>query len=147
MCVYSFCLLFCLLINTIEDFKSNKEVHIQILNLQSQQQPNTKMVKIQEAKLGSSAKTIPLIGLGTAEYPFATSEETKQAILEAIQVGYRHFDTAALYFTEQSLGEAIAEALRLGLIQSRDELFITSKLWCNSAHKNLVLPALQNTLK
>lgn len=98
---------------------------------------------------GSAEKTIPLIGFGTAECPYGASsdESFKEAIHEAINAGYRHFDTASLYRNEQALGKAIEEALKLGLIQSRDELFITSKLWCTDAHPNLVLPALQKCLK
>lgn len=90
---------------------------------------------------------MPCIGLGTAVYPLGDREVTKSAILQAIQLGYRHFDTAAVYMSEQPLGEAIADALHLGLIKSRDELFVTSKLWCNDAHRHLVLPALRKSLK
>ena len=98
--------------------------------------------------LGSTEKGIPRLGLGTAEYPFGSSlEAMKETILQAIELGYRHFDTAALYHTEQPFGEAISDALRLGLITSRDELFITSKLWCSDAHRDCILPTLQKTLK
>ncbi|KAL6344073.1 hypothetical protein AAG906_027846 [Vitis piasezkii] len=48
---------------------------------------------------------------------------------------YSCFDTAAAYGSER------------GLIKSRDEVFITSKLWCNCNHHDLVLPALNNTLQ
>lgn len=96
---------------------------------------------------GTAEQRIPVLGFGTASFPSAGSEATKEAILEAIKLGYRHFDTASLYQTEQSLGQAIAEALSLGLVQSRAQLFITSKLWCSDAHYDRVLPALQNTLK
>ncbi|XP_010272067.1 PREDICTED: non-functional NADPH-dependent codeinone reductase 2-like [Nelumbo nucifera] len=95
----------------------------------------------------SSGYLMPLVGMGTASYPFDASEASKLPILRAIQLGYRHFDTAALYQSEQHLGKAIAEAISLGLIQSRDELFITSKLWCSDAHHHLVLPALRETLQ
>ncbi|KAF6164882.1 hypothetical protein GIB67_017085 [Kingdonia uniflora] len=71
----------------------------------------------------------------------------KFAILNAIKLGYRHFDTALIYETEQPVGAAIAEAFQLGIIKSREELFITSKLWCSDAHQGRVLPALQMTLK
>ncbi|KAF8395083.1 hypothetical protein HHK36_019023 [Tetracentron sinense] len=101
------------------------------------------MGKIPEVPLGSGGQSIPLLGMGTAAYPFVASEATKLSILHAIELGYRHFDTAALYQSEQPLGEAI----RLGPITSRDELFITSKLWCTDAHHDLVLPALRKTLQ
>ncbi|KAI3734175.1 hypothetical protein L6452_13639 [Arctium lappa] len=90
-------------------------------------------------------RPIPVIGMGTATM-IADSDEVKAAILEAIKVGYRHFDTAALYQTEKPVGEAIGEALRMGLIKSRAELFITTKLWCNSTERHLVLPALKKSL-
>ncbi|KAJ4710176.1 NADPH-dependent codeinone reductase-like protein [Melia azedarach] len=108
-----------------------------------------KMVgSIPSAALSSTSKTIPLLGFGTADYPFLSDNEAvKESVLHAIELGYRHFDTAELYQSERSLGQAIAEALRLGFIKSRDELFITSKLWTGHAHRELVLPALQNSLK
>ncbi|KAI5313776.1 hypothetical protein L3X38_042952 [Prunus dulcis] len=46
-----------------------------------------------------------------------------------------------------ALGEAIQEALRLGLVASRDQVFITSKLWISDAHLDLVTPALQESLQ
>ncbi|XVE74957.1 hypothetical protein DITRI_Ditri12bG0060100 [Diplodiscus trichospermus] len=103
---------------------------------------------IPEVKLSSSSggRNMPVIGMGTMADPF---DETalKEAVLEAIRVGYRHFDTASLYRSEKPLGEAIAEALKLGLVASRDDLFITSKLWCTDAHADLVVPALKNSLR
>ncbi|XP_031248176.1 non-functional NADPH-dependent codeinone reductase 2-like [Pistacia vera] len=105
------------------------------------------MVTVPVTTLASNGKTIPLVGFGTAEFPFSSTESVDEIILHAIKLGYRHFDTAAIYMTEQSLGKAVAEALCLGLIKSRDELFITSKLWVANAHHDIVLPALQTTLK
>lgn len=98
------------------------------------------------AVLGSSAKSIPLVGLGTAEYPFGESD-IKRSVLDAIEVGYRHLDTASVYKSEKPVGDAVAESVRRGLIKSRDELFITSKLWCSDAHPDLVVPALRKTLQ
>ncbi|KAM7484285.1 hypothetical protein LguiA_000294 [Lonicera macranthoides] len=68
-------------------------------------------------------------------------------VLDAIKLGYRHVDTASVYQTEHSLGDAIAESPLSLSINSHDELFITSKLWCSDAHADHVLPALQKTLK
>jgi len=93
----------------------------------------------------STHQKMPLIGFGTAS--ISSTIDTKKAVLEAIKSGYRHFDTATIYGSEQPLGEAIAEALQLGLIASRDELFITSKLWCTDNFPHLVLPAIHKTLK
>ena len=103
------------------------------------------MANIPRVSMGSS--TIPVLGFGTAVFPFAASETKKESTLHAIKLGYTHFDTASVYNSEHPLGEAITEALGLGLIKSREELFITSKLWCTDAHPHLVLPALRKTLK
>jgi diketogulonate reductase-like aldo/keto reductase len=104
--------------------------------------------KIPEAVLSSSStrKAMPVIGFGTAT-DSKDGAGLISAALEAIKVGYRHFDTASLYGSEQALGEAIAQALTVGLVTSRDDLFVTSKLWSNDAHPHLVLPALQESLR
>lgn len=87
-----------------------------------------------------------MIGFGMAA-DLDGRDAAKLAVIEAIKLGYRHFDTAAVYGSEEALGEAISEALKLGLIGSRDELFVTSKLWCSDNHPDLVLPALQRSLR
>lgn len=96
--------------------------------------------KVPEVVL-NTGKKMPMIGFGTGTTP------PQQVMLDAIEIGYRHFDTAALYGTEEPLGQAMSKALELGLVKNRDELFITSKLWCTDAHHDLVLPALKTTLK
>jgi len=86
---------------------------------------------------------IPALGLGTWK-----SEKGKvaKAVLEALKIGYRHFDCAPIYGNEAEIGHAFKEAFDSGLIK-REELWITSKLW-NNAHKaDEVLPALHNTLR
>lgn len=105
------------------------------------------MENIPGKPLGWTGKAIPLVGMGTAVFPFGPSATMKDSILHAIKIGYRHFDTAAAYNSEKPLGEVIKQALELGLIKSRDELFITSKLWGQDAHPRCVLPALQQTLR
>ncbi|CAL5400115.1 unnamed protein product [Camellia sinensis] len=99
------------------------------------------MGSIPELLHGSTDATIPVVGVGTATWSFVASEIMKESILNALKLRYRHFDAAAVYQSEQTLGEAIAQALQLGLIQSRTELFITSKLWCCDAYPDRVLPA------
>ncbi|XP_058078327.1 non-functional NADPH-dependent codeinone reductase 2-like [Magnolia sinica] len=101
---------------------------------------------IPEAVLSSGEK-IPLLGMGTGAGTSVISDALVSTFIDAIDLGYRHFDTAALYGTERHLGEAIAEALRRGIIKTRSELFITSKLWCTDVHCDRVLPALKNTLE
>ncbi|XP_074578406.1 deoxymugineic acid synthase 1-like [Curcuma longa] len=102
---------------------------------------------VPQITLRSGSTPMPRVGLGTASFPLSDTESTRAAVLRAIELGYRHLDTAALYGSEEAVGQAVAEALSTGLIASRDELFITSKLWIRDAQAHLVLPALQRTLK
>lgn len=67
---------------------------------------------------------IPVLGFGVFQIP---QEQTKQAVLDAIEVGYRHFDTAQSYFNEEEVGDAIAET-----IIPRENLFITTKVWLSN---------------
>ncbi|KAJ0037672.1 hypothetical protein Pint_22872 [Pistacia integerrima] len=105
-------------------------------------------INIPEVKLSSSTsdRKMPVIGLGMA-VDNVDGNDMKLAVLEAIRLGYRHFDTASLYGSEKALGEAISEALKLGLVNSREELFITTKLWCTEAHRDLVVPSLHKSLR
>jgi len=64
---------------------------------------------------------IPQVGFGVFKVP---AEETRQAVTTALQSGYRHIDTAAIYRNEEGVGQAIAES---GI--AREDLFITTKLW------------------
>ncbi|KAJ4960084.1 hypothetical protein NE237_019994 [Protea cynaroides] len=95
----------------------------------------------------NTGRKMPLLGMGTAAFPLAATELVESSIVTAIELGYRHFDTASVYETEASLGRAISEAIRRGLIGSRDELFVTSKLWCGYAHPDFVLQGLHESLK
>lgn len=70
--------------------------------------------------------TIPALGFGT--YLSKDGEEVYQAVLSALEAGYRHIDTATFYGNEESIGRAIQDS---GI--PREELFITTKLW-NDAH-------------
>lgn len=103
-------------------------------------------VQIPQVVLNSGHK-IPAIGFGTGSSPAPPPEEMISILIDAIVAGFRHFDTASFYGNEDVVGRAVAEALESGLVKSRDELFITSKLWCTDAHHDLVLPALHETLR
>ena len=63
---------------------------------------------------------IPRIGLGVFQVP---PEDTQRVVADALEVGYRHIDTAAGYQNEKGVGAALAAS---GL--SRDEVFVTTKL-------------------
>jgi len=84
----------------------------------------------------------PAIGLGLWKIP---SAECANVVYEAIKSGYRHFDSACDYGNEIQLGEGIARAIDDGLC-SREELWITSKLWNTFHAKEHVKLALDKTL-
>jgi diketogulonate reductase-like aldo/keto reductase len=91
----------------------------------------------------NSGHIMPMLAFGTAALPLRPNDE----LIAAIETGYRHFDTAAMYGSEEAVGQAIAQAQKQGLIKNRDEIFVTTKLWCTDAHHDLVLPALKNSLQ
>jgi 2,5-diketo-D-gluconate reductase A len=73
-----------------------------------------------ELKLNNSV-TMPALGLGVFQSP---PEETTAAVQSALEVGYRHIDTAAAYGNEREVGEGIR---RSGL--DRSDVFIETKVW------------------
>ncbi|RYR45179.1 hypothetical protein Ahy_A07g031039 [Arachis hypogaea] len=93
----------------------------------------------------SGEVSMPVIGMGSAP-DFTCKKDAKEAIVEAVRQGYRHFDTATAYGSEQALGEALKEAIQLGLV-TRQDLFVTSKLWVTHNLPHLVLPALRKSLE
>ncbi|KAK3195341.1 hypothetical protein Dsin_026651 [Dipteronia sinensis] len=84
---------------------------------------------------------IPIIGLGVWRME---EKVIRDLIINAINIGYRHFDCASDYKNEAEVGEALAEAFRSGIIK-REDLFITTKLW-NSDHGHVV-EACKDSLK
>ena len=65
--------------------------------------------------------TVPQLGYGVWQ---VGDDEVTPAVATALEAGYRHIDTAAIYGNERGVGRAIAES---GI--ARDELFVTTKLW------------------
>ena len=89
---------------------------------------------------------MPIAAFGTFHSDWA-QDYMKDAILEAIRLGWRHIDTARAYENEDIVGEAIKEAVRRGHIRSAEDLFITGKLWNGHMSPKDVAPALDATLK
>ena len=68
---------------------------------------------------------MPLLGYGVY---LVNPEECEHCVTEALNVGYRHIDTAQAYYNEEGVGNAIAKSNI-----SREELFITTKVWISNA--------------
>jgi len=85
---------------------------------------------------------MPILGLGTWK---STPGEVYKAVKEALRIGYRHIDCAPIYGNEAEVGQALADSFKEG-VTSRDQLWITSKLWNNSHAPENLQPSLEKTL-
>jgi len=81
---------------------------------------------------------IPQLGFGVFQVP---PEETQSVVELALEAGYRHFDTAAAYRNEKGVGAALAAS---GL--SREEFFVTTKLWNSQQGHDPALEAFEASL-
>ncbi|XP_051131958.1 NADPH-dependent aldo-keto reductase, chloroplastic-like isoform X2 [Andrographis paniculata] len=92
-------------------------------------------------KLNTGAR-IPSVGLGTYQ---AAPGEVGEAITAAIKAGYRHIDCSPLYGNEKEIGDTLKKLFGSGVVR-REELWITSKLWCSDHAPDDVPLALSRTL-
>jgi diketogulonate reductase-like aldo/keto reductase len=88
---------------------------------------------------------MPAIGLGTFGSDHASAELVATAVGEAIAIGYRHIDCAAVYGNEREIGEVLERAMTHGV--TREELWITSKLWNDRHTPGDVAPAFERSLR
>ena len=86
---------------------------------------------------------MPALGLGTWK---SAKGEVYEVVRKAIEIGYRHFDCASFYGNESEIGMAISDAIKNGDV-TREELWITSKLWNNRHKKDDIQAACEITLK
>ncbi|MEI7669709.1 MAG: aldo/keto reductase [Pseudomonadota bacterium] len=91
-----------------------------------------KFIDIKNAKM-------PALGFGTWQL---TGNECYNAVVNAIDIGYRHIDTAQIYENEQQVGDAIR---KYGI--KREELFITTKLWTTNFTTEKVASSFEESLE
>lgn len=87
-------------------------------------------------------KAMPAVGLGTWKIE---REATARTVQDAISIGYRHIDSACDYGNEVEAGEGIKAAISAGHC-SREDLWVTSKLWNTYHRPEQVRPACERTL-
>ena len=88
--------------------------------------------------LNTGAK-MPMIGYGVYQI---SPKECTQCVLDALEVGYRHIDTAQAYYNEAEVGQAIISS---GI--PRSELFLTTKVWITNAGEEKAFISIQNSLE
>ena len=86
----------------------------------------------------NSGHEIPQLGLGTYLIP---DDDAERVVADAIELGYRHIDTATIYENEEGVGKGLASS---GL--ARDDLFVTTKLWNTEQGRTEPRDALQRSL-
>ena len=86
----------------------------------------------------ASGFEMPVLGLGTWQL---TGRKCREAVKKAIELGYRHIDTAWIYDNQEKIGEAIEESKI-----KREKLFITSKVWTDNLKYEDVLEQCEETL-
>lgn len=87
----------------------------------------------------SNGVKIPCVGFGT--WQAADGEIATEAVKSALNLGYRHIDTAAIYRNEESVGKAIRES---GI--PREEIFVTTKLWNKCRSYELAYSAFERSI-
>lgn len=87
----------------------------------------------------NDGNSIPQLGLGVWQL---TDEEATAAVSDALETGYRHIDTAAIYRNETGVGRAIAASAL-----PRDEIFVTTKLWNKAQGRDLARSGLERSLE
>ena len=92
--------------------------------------------------LARTGDSMPLLGLGMWKVP---NDATAQCVVDAIEAGWRHFDCACDYGNEKEVGEGIRQAITTGTV-TREELWITSKLWNTYHNPEHVLAACEKSL-
>lgn len=93
--------------------------------------------------LNHGSVQMPAVGFGTL---FQDLSVTTQAVKDALEVGFRHFDCAERYRNEDMIGVAFQEVLASGKVR-REDLFVTTKLWNTNHRPERVKPAFEASCK
>ncbi|XP_028362492.1 aldo-keto reductase family 1 member C15-like isoform X4 [Phyllostomus discolor] len=89
---------------------------------------------------------MPVLGFGTAASHDVPKSKAAEATKMAIDVGFRHIDSAYFYQNEKEVGQAIRDKIADGTVK-REDIFYTTKVWATFLRPELVQPALERSLK
>ncbi|XP_063699758.1 aldo-keto reductase family 1 member B1-like [Culicoides brevitarsis] len=101
----------------------------------------SKKYEVPKVKLNNGLE-MPAIGLGTYK---SLENDAYNAVKAAIDLGYRHIDTAFFYMNEEEVGKAIREKISEGII-TRADIFVTTKLWPTFHEPESVVKACKRSL-
>ncbi|KAM7157184.1 aldo-keto reductase family 1 member C3-like isoform 3-T5 [Molossus nigricans] len=89
---------------------------------------------------------MPVLGFGTSAPSKFANSKMEEALKTAINVGYRHIDSAYLYRNEEEIGRAIQNKIANSIVK-REDIFYTSKLWSTFLRPELVQTGLEISLR
>ncbi|XP_054152443.1 1,5-anhydro-D-fructose reductase-like [Oppia nitens] len=90
----------------------------------------------------SNGQKMPIVGLGTYQ---ATGDVIYESVLNALDVGFRHIDTAYLYDNEKDIGRALKKVFSEGKLK-REDVFVVTKLWHTFHSRPLVMEGMKKSL-
>ncbi|XP_054948342.1 aldo-keto reductase family 1 member C15-like [Pan paniscus] len=89
---------------------------------------------------------MPILGFGTSAARKVAMSNVEEAVQVAIDVGYRHIDSAYTYLNEEAIGQAIRKKIANGTVKRKD-IFYTTKVWGTFSRPELVQRGLEMSLK
>ncbi|XP_036043977.1 estradiol 17 beta-dehydrogenase 5-like isoform X5 [Onychomys torridus] len=89
---------------------------------------------------------MPILGYGTAQNPEVPKSKILESTKIAIDIGFRHIDSAYVYQNEKETGQAIRRKIADGVVK-REDIFLTTKLWSTFHRPELVKVCLQRSLE
>ena len=104
---------------------------------------STEYLRHTRIPLAHGGGAMPAVGFGTL---IADRSAASRSITAALQTGFRHLDAAERYLNEDVVGDAVKQAFNAGTL-TREELFVTSKLWNTNHRPERVRPAFEASLR
>ena len=93
--------------------------------------------------VNQSQSKIPSLGVGTFRLK---DDEAYNSVTMALEVGFRHIDTAQIYGNEEAVGRAIKDAIANNLV-AREDLYVTTKVWNDKLNKASFVDSVKESLE